>query len=352
VSPTIQLFINLGGMVLVIVLANLAESRRGLRGPLHGILVGVNLLFLYRYFATPFDSSISEANIQLGAVLAVFFVVMGLLVLVRSVRLSLARFFPRRALSTSNGQTVVTGFDPDSMVHMTALVCCLYLVANTTLDFVVLGGLAGLAQNFDGITISDFWTQAAILIGFSIVGVGLGVRRRGGSVLQRLGLRAPTMVELTMALIMAFFLYGLAFIVGIIWQIVTPREVFEQQTILSQEIGNSVNTLTIGFMLAASAALGEEIAFRGALQPIFGLLPTTILFAAIHTQYVLTPASLLIFFVGLGFGWLRYRYNTTTSIVAHFLYDFMLVALSVFARYAQDVLTPTGVSHIFHGLVR
>jgi uncharacterized protein len=67
--------------------------------------------------------------------------------------------------------------------------------------------------------------------------------------------------------------------------------------------------------------------FRGALQPVFGLWITSIFFALLHTQYTLTPASLTIVVVALGLGWLRRRYSTAASIVAHFVYNFVLLAL-------------------------
>ena len=36
-------------------------------------------------------------------------------------------------------------------------------------------------------------------------------------------------------------------------------------------------------------------------------------------------------------GWLRRRYNTTSSIVAHFLYNFVSAAITVYARYYYNV---------------
>jgi membrane protease YdiL (CAAX protease family) len=82
----------------------------------------------------------------------------------------------------------------------------------------------------------------------------------------------------------------------------------------------------LAFLLAATAAVGEEIAFRGALQPVLGFLPTAIIFAMTHIQYTLTPAWLIIFGVALAFGWIRKHYNTTVSILTHFLYNFIPLA--------------------------
>lgn len=82
-------------------------------------------------------------------------------------------------------------------------------------------------------------------------------------------------------------------------------------------------------MLATSAAISEEIAFRGALQPVFGFWATALIFALTHMQYALTPATLIIFGVAVAFGWLRMRYNTTVAIVTHFFYNFIPLALNV-----------------------
>ena len=110
------------------------------------------------------------------------------------------------------------------------------------------------------------------------------------------------------------------------------------QVDLSQLIAGGVNTLAFAFLIAFGAAVGEEIAFRGALQPIFGLWPTAVFFALTHVQYTLTPATLLIVGVALGLGWLRKRFNTTAAIVAHFAYDFTLLALPLYLRYLQTML--------------
>ena len=111
----------------------------------------------------------------------------------------------------------------------------------------------------------------------------------------------------------------------------TREETFDEQTKASEALSESINTIGMAFLLAALAAVGEEIAFRGALQPVFGFWPTAVLFALTHLQYTLTPASLIIFGVAIAFGWIRQRYNTTTAMLTHFLYNFIPLALTVAA---------------------
>jgi membrane protease YdiL (CAAX protease family) len=136
----------------------------------------------------------------------------------------------------------------------------------------------------------------------------------------------------------AFILFWTVYALSILWQLLLPPDVIEQQTELSGLIADNIETLSTAFWVAFTAAIGEEIAFRGALQPIFGNWLTSAVFALTHTQYAFTPALGIIFVVSLGFGWARQRYNTTVAIVAHFVYNFALAALVVFGRYALDVL--------------
>ena len=75
--------------------------------------------------------------------------------------------------------------------------------------------------------------------------------------------------------------------------------------------------------------MGEEIALRGSLQPIFGFWWTAILFSLVNIQYSLTPATLIIFGVALGLGWIRRRYNLYAAITAHFLYNFVQLLLAL-----------------------
>ena len=55
-------------------------------------------------------------------------------------------------------------------------------------------------------------------------------------------------------------------------------------------------------VLAAAAGLSEELLFRGALQPIFGIVPTSLIFAVSHVQYGLSPATLTVFLLSVILG--------------------------------------------------
>lgn len=81
-----------------------------------------------------------------------------------------------------------------------------------------------------------------------------------------------------------------------------------------------------------AAGIGEEILFRGAIQPIFGNVFTSIIFAIAHVQYGLfTPATAALFIISMLFGVIRSRHNTTMAIYVHVGYDLVLGLVTYFA---------------------
>jgi membrane protease YdiL (CAAX protease family) len=68
--------------------------------------------------------------------------------------------------------------------------------------------------------------------------------------------------------------------------------------------------------------------FRGAIQPVFGIWVTSLFFTMLHTQYTLTPATLVIFITSLVLGWLRNRQSTSAAITGHFVYNFIQLVLA------------------------
>jgi membrane protease YdiL (CAAX protease family) len=224
------------------------------------------------------------------------------------------------------------GFRPDSIVHLTAMYVCLYGLGLQIITFVLGGGLTGLAETYEnGLGVADLLANFIPFVVLSLFGVGLGIRRNWTQVRERLGLYWPGKrgVLISLALVVVLFIYVAA--LSLIWMALVSEETYEEQTKASDALTESVNSVWLAFLVAATAAIGEEIAFRGALQPIFGLWPTAIVFTLTHAQYTLTPAWLIILGVAVTFGWLRDRYGTGAAMITHFFYNFIPLALSVAA---------------------
>jgi uncharacterized repeat protein (TIGR01451 family) len=209
-------------------------------------------------------------------------------------------------------------------------VLCLYLLGIQMINFVVAGGLEGVAESFeDGLSELDLFVNWLPQVLIPLLGVGLGLRRTRRQVLKRLGLGEPSLEGIGVAFALTIGLFVFVIGMNLVWQTAVSEETYEEQTEASDALSESIDSIWLAFLMAATAATGEEIAFRGALQPVFGFWPTAIIFALTHAQYTLTPAALIIFGVAVVFGWLRQRYNTSVAILAHFLYNFIPSALLV-----------------------
>lgn len=230
-----------------------------------------------------------------------------------------ARALLRRVLPAS------ASYNPDSSVHTTAIVLCLCLLSVVVSQLVLSGGVEGLAESIQmsGISAGEVLFNGILWVTAALLGVGLAIRRAPAGILTRLGLEQPTPKELAIGVIVGLILIGVQVTFTVIWYTSTTPEQIEEQTAAAAEIVNAIDTVGLALLLSLSAAVGEEIFFRGALQPVFGMLPTSLFFAAIHTQYGLTPATFLILVVSLGLGYVRARHNTWVAVVAHFVYNFV-----------------------------
>ena len=79
-------------------------------------------------------------------------------------------------------------------------------------------------------------------------------------------------------------------------------------------------------ILALASSIGEELLFRGALLPWFGIWIQAIVFAALHIGpgRRFLPWTLSALVRGLGFGWLAvWTTNLGAPIAAHFVINFL-----------------------------
>ncbi len=220
-----------------------------------------------------------------------------------------------------------------SPVHTLALFLS-GLLAGSTLLSLTQGGLEGIAETAVSAPLSDFVLQQLLFILAALLGIGLAIRRRPADLMARLGLKRPSKSQIRYGLRWIAILLAVQWIAGIAWAIANPEQ--------SELLGGINNTLlgnfdTVGewIVVALGAGLGEEILFRGALQPVLGLWFTSILFAIAHIQYGFTPITLLIFIISIALGHVRRRTNTTVAIFVHAGYDFVLGLLFLLAVYLE-----------------
>jgi membrane protease YdiL (CAAX protease family) len=361
----IEGIIILVGLSFVTVAANYALQERSMHRVVQIILLLIGSILLLLSAVTLWISTLSddvrdsldvpdvnETDALISFVIFFITVSIATVLLLRPVRDALTRFFPRRAdpssvdkvggvyLPSDPNAPSLSGFDPANTVHMLALVLAVFLLGTQLGNFVLGGGLEGLAE-------TSVITPQSLVINFlpqiiiPLLGVGLFLRRSWPEVMARLGLTRPRshmgILPPFLESLLAGASVGVVMFIGagmiaFIWSLLVSTETFEAQNEATEAIAESIDSWGIVFGIAFAAAIGEEIAFRGALQPVFGFWATALLFTAIHIQYTLTPASLIIFVVALALGWLRQAFNLWAAISAHFVYNFIQLALALLAN--------------------
>jgi membrane protease YdiL (CAAX protease family) len=227
-------------------------------------------------------------------------------------------------------------FNAHDPVHLVAGLLMFLVMAYIPATYLLAGGLEGVADMIaqsanDGRILVQVQDMLVFVL-VALLGVGTAIRRDWRQSWQRLGVRIPTHNDWRWGIgsgILLFFM--LIPISGFLSALFTPEALAQQQVASEQILLTYGTSLGLGLLLAITAGIGEEILFRGALQPVFGIGITTLFFTMVHLQYTLTPASLIIFGVALAFAFLRERLSTTAAIIAHIVYNAMpFVMLALF----------------------
>jgi uncharacterized protein len=323
---------------LMIVLANI-EQVRGESHPLLTVMqIGLALLIavwvmngVIFMMASPEQVADPEFTRQLERIdktMTGFFILLGcvaILVIIGLIRSSIPHQWIEHYLYKKSDNQLYS-YDSTLSVHKLAIMLVIVQVVAVVWTFTLSGGVGGLDFSYDTPlkALADLATGALMYVTLALLGVGWLIRRNFKEVSQRLSLRFPTRQDWMMGIAMAIALYMMLLGASAIWTASVSSDVLEQQTAASQQLFEAFNSsLLLGVMLALLTGFSEEILFRGALQPVFGLVPTSIFFTIIHIQYTLTPATIIIFIVSLGFGWLRRHISTTSAIIAHMTYNFI-----------------------------
>jgi uncharacterized protein len=241
--------------------------------------------------------------------------VLGPLLLLVGIGLGLPLLRPfREALAR------VTPLDPDSAIDMTGLCIVLGL-----LGFFVGTSLAPMADEPPGVVpsvgIAELLVQAAAFVAVAYIAVGYPFWRDLRAATERLGIVAPDLRTIGIAIAATFACFVVAGIAGLISQQFDPGlsesldEVVDQMT---AQVQNPIGAVVLG----ASAGIGEEAIFRGALLPRYGIIIPSLLFMMLHgPQYGFNLALLGLFGVSIILGLVRMHVNTTAAMITHALFN-------------------------------
>jgi hypothetical protein len=208
--------------------------------------------------------------------------------------------------------------DPDNPVHAIALVLAVtfFGLQESILLFTSLGTAPQSA-----IGVGDRVAQDVGLVVLAAAGVGLFMRRDLGQAAMRLSLVRPSWWQIVLALAVAGAMYAVSEATVALSQVFTP-DLYRQVSSNTGQIFGGLVSNPVGIAaLAVLPAIGEEILFRGALQPRLGLIATALLFTASHSEYGFSLDILSVLVAAFGLGLLRKFTNTTTSAISHAAYN-------------------------------
>lgn len=240
----------------------------------------------------------------------------GLLLLLPFVRRILAQFI---------------NIDPRSPVHAVALSVTMLIVIQ--LMFTLGIGLENLADMASAASenapdasglglIATLWVQQLGTAFLGLVGIGWVLRRDWSTSLQRLGITRITAGELRLGIGLGFIMVPVVMLLEFTSRTLLGIGTDPGVEALTEELIGPLMQTPLGIAtIGLSAAIGEETIFRGAAQPRFGLILTAIIFAIVHSNYGLSISTVIVFILGLVLGYVRLRYNTTTAMVIHAVYN-------------------------------
>ena len=171
--------------------------------------------------------------------------------------------------------------------------------------------------------------QEGFFLVYALIGLGLGLDRTWPEVRSRLGLDGwrwrdvwaglgGTVVMLIASTLMAAGL-GLFF-----------SDAVEEAAVFNRVVVSQLPGVMGVVIMGAATGIGEEVLFRGAIQPLLGVWVTSLLFAGIHLQYF-SPVIVVAFMLGVILGWMRLRWGLMASIWAHSMYNTLVGLLALLA---------------------
>lgn len=316
-SDIVNLLIELAIVIpilLLALLANAAERIHWVRWVLYGFLVPGGLLMLAVLAGAALSPDPSIATLLLAVASGVNIVWLAVM-LTAPLRRLVFRPFPA---------------DPDSVPHLYGAVLFVWF-STFFLWQLWLFDPEALARALKEANFT-LWVAIHLVwwVLLSFAGAGLFIRRSWPETLERLGIRLPTSQGVKAAILSALiWLVGSIVLEELVMRHWLPEQ-YQIGKMLESALaveGSWAVLLFSALIIAAGAGIGEELFFRGLLQPVFGLIATSFLFTIIHFHYGPTYSLGLIVAGSLLMGYLRNRYGTVSAMIMHGLFNFLAFLL-------------------------
>jgi membrane protease YdiL (CAAX protease family) len=217
-------------------------------------------------------------------------------------------------------------FNPDDPVHFLGLGVVLGSVG-------FLGGQLVAAPEpteVTGFDVGPIIIQGLFFVALALIAVGYRIDRTLPMVIERLNITRPTAFGMLAALatvVVGFVLSALGSALTEATNEAYARDIQDSLEVLTSSSPSYIAAPLIGL----SAGIGEELIFRGALQPRYGIVLSSLLFALLHSQYGFSFITLSTFLLGCTLGLLAKKYGVIHAIAAHTIYNMLAVIISAAA---------------------
>jgi uncharacterized protein len=207
------------------------------------------------------------------------------------------------------------GLDPASSVHRVVAVAFVLTMLDAAALFFELREAGPVEIPFYP---ADPLVSVTTDVALALAGVGFGLTRGFREIVARLGVRPITRRQVVIAVVVAALFQVIVGGFEYLESVLLPSVHALEDRFGYQFVGLPP---WVGAVLTSiSAGVGEEVLFRGALQPRLGIVLTALLFGALHVQYQV-PGMIVIVLIGIGLGVVKERTSTTVTILVHVLYD-------------------------------
>lgn len=227
------------------------------------------------------------------------------------------------------GLARVTPLDPTSPIDMAGLSMILVVIAFSSLQLTLSNSGSDGATGSQSVTILSLVINVVTFVAIAYVCVGYRIWRTGQEATQRLGLTMPTVRTVGIALILVVPSFVMSLIGSALTVAFQPSVVDNLQQTMDQMTTGVQNPLG-AILLGLSTGVGEELLFRGAIQPRFGIVIASLVWVLLHAQYDLTYVLVGLFGIGILLGLERKYLGTTAAIITHASYNVAVVLLHTY----------------------
>jgi len=227
------------------------------------------------------------------------------------------------------GLATVTPMDPASPIDFSGLAIVLATIAFLLFSLFTATGEEVEVPTMDtSEAVSSLIVNVLAFVGLAYVAVGYRNYRTGSEATRRLGLRVPTMRDLGIGLAAVVPAFIFSMIASLLTSVLQP-DVVERLTETLDDMTSGIDNPAGAILLGLTTGIGEEVLFRGAIQPRFGIIISAVLWTLLHTQYELTWVIVGLLLMGIMLGLIRKYVSTTAAIITHAVYNALVVLIGL-----------------------